>query len=69
MDHKTWIVVISATASSFFALVSFSLRSFSRARLEELFESRPGGSRWQERLEKRLGKTAYARLTGETTNA
>ncbi len=46
MDSSLWIVVAAAILSGFFALNSFSLRSFSRAKLGEILS----GSRGQKRL-------------------
>ncbi|MBN1556067.1 MAG: HlyC/CorC family transporter [Phycisphaerae bacterium] len=46
MDPALWVAVAAAILSGFFALSSFSLRSFSRARLEELL----GSGRKQRRL-------------------
>jgi CBS domain containing-hemolysin-like protein len=47
VEPATWVVVIAAILSGFFALNSFSLRSFSRARMESLFT----GSKARSRLE------------------
>ncbi len=54
-----WVVIAAAILSGFFALNSFSLRSFSRAKLEEVFSS----SRGRRRLAALDGHLEALRLT------
>lgn len=53
MDPALWIVVIATILSGFFSLISFALRSFSRAKLEDTF-SGARGRYWLDLLEKHL---------------
>ena len=47
MDPYIWVVIISAIAAGFFALNSYSLRAYSRSKLEESHT----GDLWKKRLE------------------
>ena len=59
MDPALWVVIAAAILSGFFALNSFSLQSFRRAKLEEVFSS----SRGRRRLAALDGHLEALRLT------
>ena len=65
VDPLVWVVLLCTGLSGFFALTGYSLRAFSRSRLEEILEDHPGKARlgvldrhlWAMRLNASLCRT------------